>query len=382
MKLRFVLLTLAVLISSTAFGSVELSVGNRDWTETRTVDSDYLFAGETLDFKGRTRDLFFFCRTLIFSGETALAVNGFARDLRIAGVVSNGIRAAGRELDIDGTVNGTSFLAGESVTLGTQSRISGDTFIGARKINLLGKHDGNLRAGAAEIVIQNKIEGDVTVYAGQLRIPEQGEIKGNLTYHSDQAISPEEAARVTGTIRFEEKKEGFFGKPIKDRMMESSIWFSLLFRISFLVFGLLLLIFPMNRVLDRKFTGNEILSHSLWGLIPIFVYPSAFVVSLLLVITIPVAVCLLLSFLPVLFVTKTVGLTLIGGYLTNRFQFGFSNRYLFFLMAAIPYSLLSLIPFFGALLLIFVTSIGAGLIVFRLFNRQTTDERGRQDVNK
>lgn len=350
--------------------AVELKRSDGNLVDTNRYEEDYLFAGESLEFKGEARDLFFLAEQIDFTGTSILALTGLAGEINVIGNVNNGIKAGARSIKINGNVKGTSFLGGEKVTFGQDSLTLGDTFIGARKVTILGKQTGDLYIGAAEISIQNEIRGDVNVSTGELNIPEQGRIIGNLTYHSDQELTADEASRVTGEIRFEKKEGGPFHDNFSDRFFSRSIWFTFLFKLSFIVFGLLILLFPVNKFLEKQHTRKEVLSHSLWGLIPIFVYPSAFVISIVLLITLPLAIALLLAFMPLVFVTKILGLTIIGGYLAESFNLNTTSRYLYFLIGGILYSLLSLIPVFGFLLLIFVSSVGCGLILSSLFNKK------------
>ncbi|MFH2128914.1 MAG: polymer-forming cytoskeletal protein [bacterium] len=370
MKTKWLLMLFVLMFWNSNLNAIELRISERDLIETRQYQEDYLFSGQTLDFKGKARDLFFFCKQIDFSGSSELALNGFARDINVNGSVSNGVKAAGRKINIYGVVKGTSFLAAEQVFFGETSQRMGDSFIGARKVTLLGKTTGNLYVGAAEISIQNEIRGDVTVYAGQLQIPEQGRIVGNLTYHSDHELSAEEASRVSGQIKFEKNEDGRFSRFFNKRIMHPSIWLSLLFKLSFVVFGLLILLFPVTKLLEKQTTRREILTHSLWGLIPMFVYPSALIVAIVLLITLPLAIAMLLAFMPILFLTKILGLTMIGSYLANRFNLNIRSRYLYFLLGVIPYTLLSLIPILGMLLLVFTSSIGCGLLLAGLFNKK------------
>ncbi|MBT4262946.1 MAG: hypothetical protein HN580_20060 [Deltaproteobacteria bacterium] len=373
MKNKLLMLLCALLFWGLNSSAVELKRSEENLVDTNRYEEDYLFAGESLEFKGEARDLFFFTEQIDFSGTSILALTGLAREIDVTGNVNNGVKVGGRTIKINGNVKGTSFLGGEKVTFGQSSQTTGDTFVLGRKVTVSGKHRGDFYAGAAEISIQNEIKGDVTVHAGEFEIPEQGRIIGNLTYHSDQELSAEEASRVTGEIKFEKKEGGPFHDNFSDRFFSKSIWFVLLFKFSFIVFGLLVLLFPVNKLLERQYTRKEIQSHSLWGLIPLFVYPSAFLVSIVLLITLPLAVALLLAFMPIVFVTKTLGITIIGGYLAKRFNFRSTSRYLYFLIGVILYSLLSLIPFVGFLLLVFVTSIGCGLILSALFNKQLAE---------
>ncbi|MDH5559833.1 MAG: hypothetical protein OEY59_03170 [Deltaproteobacteria bacterium] len=368
MKLKSLSLIFILLLWGLNLSAVELKLDKDILTETGRYEEDYLFLGNDLKFLGETKDLFFLGENIDFSGIAKLAITGLAREINVDGNVNNGVKAAGGTIDINGNVNGTSFLAAEKVTLGKESRINGESFIAGGKIFVLGKHKGNLYAAAAEITILNEIQGDVKAHSGLLKIPDGGLIAGNLTvYHSDQKLSPEEASRVTGEISYESPE----GESLDDSF-GGMIWLEIPFKATFIVFGLLLLLFPVNRFLEKQYTQKEIQSYALWGLLPIFVYPSAIVFSILLLITLPVAASMLLAFMPLVFVTKTLGITMIGGYLVKAFNFKTTSRYLYFLLGGVIYSLISLIPYFGYLLLVFVSSIGCGLILFALFKKEST----------
>lgn len=350
--------------------AVEMKQSEEKVVETGSYADDYMFYGQKFDFQGEARDLYSLSEKTLFSGKTALALFALAEEIDITGTVGNGVKAAARAINIGGNVTGTNFMAAESIMIEPESQITGDTFIGARDVTIKGRMIGDLYAGAAEISIENEIQGDVNVHTGQLRIPESGKITGNLIYHSDQEISEEEAARVTGEIKFEKEEEPFLDDHYSEESDDSSFWFPLLLKLSFIIFGLLFLLFPATKFLERQYTQKEILKNSIWGLIPIFIYPTAIVVSIILLITIPLSVVLLLAYMPLVFVTKMLGITVIGTYLANMLNIKANNRFLSFLIGAVLYSVLSLIPYIGLLLLIFVSSIGCGMIVSSLFNKE------------
>ena len=382
MKTKSLLLICIMLLWGLNLSAVELKLNEEFLSESGQYEEDYIYLGNSLKFSGQTKDLFFLTENIEFSGITKLALTGLAKDIAVTGYVNNGVKAAGATVNINGNINGTSFLAGEKVTFGKESQINGDTFVGAANIDILGKHTGNLSAAAAEIKIQNEIHGDVIAHTGRLKILEQGRIIGNLTYHSEREISPEEAARVTGRIKFEMHEEDSFFDMFSDEssMKDSTsedfsdglFFFELFFKVAFIVFGLLILLFPVNKFLENPYTGQEIKSYALWGLLPIFVYPSALGISFILVITIPLAVAMLFAYMPLVFITKMLGITMMGGYLVNRFNMKTTSRFLYFLIGAGVYSIFSFIPYLGFLLLVFVSSIGCGLILFALFNKKLT----------
>ncbi len=370
MKKRSILILCALLLFGLDANAIEIKTGSTELVETQRYEEDYLFSGNSLEFKGETKDLFFFGEQIDFSGKALLAITAAARNINVSGTVGNGIKAAGETVTITGNTTGTSFLAGETVTFDQESQTDGDTLIGARKVILKGKMTGDLYVGAGEMSIQNEIQGDVQIHTGQLTITEQGRIDGNLTYHSEHELSQEEASRVTGEISFEKTEGDFYSDRFDGDFFRKSIWFSFFFKLAFIVCGLLMLLFPATRILEEGFTQNEILSHSLWGLIPIFVYPTAIVISIALVITLPLGVALLLAFYPVMLTAKILGITMAGSFIADKLNINTNNRFLFFLIGVALYTALSFIPFFGFLLLLFVSSIGCGLIVFSLFNKK------------
>ena len=370
MRQKTSLLLCALLFWGFQVGAIELKLDQEEWVETQHYNEDYLFLGEQLTFEGEAKDLYFLAEQAHFQGKSTLAIHAAADEVTVAGTVGNGVKAAARRINLTGTVTGTNFMAAEKVTFAPESEITGDSFMAARKITISGKMTGDLYVAAGELSIQNEVHGNVKVFAGQLKIGEQGKIIGNLTYQSDHELSAEEVAQVTGEISFEKNEGGPFNDHFNDSDFGESVWFSILFKLAFIVFGLLVLLFPVNKHLEKRYTGREIRAHSLWGLIPIFVYPSALVISIILLITLPLALSMLLAFVPLVFVTKTLGLTMIGSLIATGLNLKSTSRYIHFLSGAIFYSILSFIPFFGALLLVFVTSLGCGLILSKLFDKK------------
>ena len=370
MKTKIVLVLMLLLSIGFSASAVELKVNQDQLIETGKFTEDYLFQGEDLQFKGQARDLFFVGQQVDFTGDLALGLFAGGETVNVSGTVNNGVKAGARTINIDGLVTGTSFLGAEKVNWGPDSQAIGDTFIGARKVRLQGKMKGDLYVGAAEVSITNVIEGDVKIRAGQIKISEQGKIVGNLHYSSDEELSADEASRVSGEIIYSENDEGMFkGRhDFKDR--DIPYGFMIVFKIALAILGFIILLLPVTKGLEKQLKLNEVLSYSLWGLIPIFMYPTIIVFSILLIITIPLAGTMLLAFVPLILITKTIGLTLIGGYLANQFNLNIRSRFLLYLIGIVLYSLLSAIPYFGFLLLIFVSSIGCGLGLTLLLNRK------------
>mgnify|MGYP003966790937 FL=1 len=365
MFLLFMLITFSLNL-----GAVELKISDSDYVETKNHQEDYMFLGERLQFSGESEDLFFLGEELDFSGLSKLGVFSLGRRINISGKIGNGLVAAGRTIDIDGNISSTNMLAAEKINIHNNSQLEGDSFMAARIVNIDGKINGDMKISAAEINIDNVIEGDLNIYAGQLKISENGKIIGNLSYESDQEITAEEAARVTGTIQFEKNEGEHYFEKYQNSYFDKSYLFSLLFKISFIICGLLFLLVPLTKKLEQPLSPKGLISNALWGLIPVFIYPSAFVISILLVITLPLSLALLLGFFPLLFITKIIGITLVGGWITNRFSLNTESRFIYFLIGGVIYSGLTFIPFVGFLLLLLVSSVGCGVLLASLISKK------------
>lgn len=351
-------------------GAVELRHDNDYLLETGQYAEDYLYLGESLDFQGAAKDLFFAGERLDFSGKISAALHAAGETVNMQGTVGNGIKAVGRNIAVVGDVTGTSFIGGQHVEIDRTSRVDGDLFIGAREAVLQGEITGDLYVGAGEVSIQNEIHGDVKAYVGKIAIAENGRIVGNLTYRSDQELTEEELAKVTGEVKFERKDHRYFDTERAKSLFGKFTWLALLFKLSFLAVGLLLLLFPATRFLEHRYTLREVLGNALWGLIPIFVYPTAIVVSVVLLLTLPLAVSLLLLFVPLILVTKMLGVTIVGSYLAGVFKIGSNSRFLYFILGGVLYTVVSFIPLLGFLALAFVSSIGCGVLLSALIDKK------------
>lgn len=341
----------------------------KEISETR--ESDYLYAGKSLDLSGQVEDLYFFGEDLSFTGKTTAGLTAFGQNIFINGAVMNNLISAGERVDINGTVESTTFTAGENVTVSKEAEIKGSMFAGAANLIIRGKINGDLYAGAGKLVIEGIIEGNVKVGAGEIHIAEQGQIKGNMLYYSDNELDQEDKQRITGQIEHRDKNfDEFNEKSIKKFFIGVFIVLKIIILISFLIGSLLLLLLPAMKSLEKERRTNSFWSYLLWGLIPFFIYPSVIILSFIGIITIPLAFVLLVTAIPVLFITKLIGVTLLGKYLFKLFKWHSKNRFLYFLSGGLIYLILSIIPFIDFLATVCLSSVGWGVIIEQLLKKK------------
>ena len=372
MKTKLLFAVLFILFVSVSAGAVEIVIDEDFKTETMKIEDDYIYMGEKLIFSGDAMDLIFMGRNLDFTGKAKQRLFAFGNEIIANGKVANGIVSAGETVSINGEINGTDFLAGRRVVIQEGAIINGTVFTGAAELVVRGKVNGDLYVGAGEVVIENTVNGNINARTGRLMILGDGKINGDLTYTSDKELSMEELTKVSGNVNFEEKeikKAGRFFKYLDS--WKIPLFFKFFFLAAFIVSGLLFLFLPPTRVLENQRSNNKFWFTSLYGLIPLFMYPAVIVISALLVLTLPITVVLLLAIIPIMFITKVLGVTILGQYLSGLFKMKKSNRFLFFLIGVVCYAILSFIPFIGFLAAILFYSLGFGLIISHMFNLKT-----------
>jgi len=342
-------------------------------SETGVFEDDFMFLGKELSFSGEAEDVIFLGKKLDFTGKSTLGLIALGQKIRYTGEVGNGIISGGQDLEIDGVVNGNCFMGGKSIHLSDSASLNGTLFAGGATVTLDGPLRGDLYTGAGELVINNEISGDVKAYAGRIVFGENGAIKGDLTYSSKEKLSDDDLARVSGTVTIDDKHaiddEPFFsGKAWKT----IHTIFAIIFFVSFVIIGSALLFLPVFNTLEHKQDPRSFWRQSLWGLIPVLMYPALIILCFVMVVTIPFAFMLILAFVPLFFIANIIGTTLVGKYMVTKFNWHIEKRHFQFLIGAAVCFILSLIPFVNFLVLLFLSALGWGAYVSFLFKKDIT----------
>jgi cytoskeletal protein CcmA (bactofilin family) len=339
-------------------------------TESGIFNEDYLFMGYELTFSGEAEDLVFLGKRLTFSGKTKLGLISLCEDLIYSGTSGNGIIAGGMNIVIDGTVNGTNYVGCRTFTLSDRGAVNGDLFAGCAKLIIDGRLNGDLYTGAGKIVINNVINGNVTAYGGRVVIGEKGKINGNLCYSAKEKLSEEELAKVSGIVKIDKNMKWHSFSAFKKKSIGFLI--GLCMFLSFVIISSVILFIPVFKKLEEKQTGKTFWKTSLWGLIPALMYPGIIVVCLILVLTIPLAVMLVLAFIPLFFLANIIGTTLVGNYVATRFKWNVKKRHFQFFIGVLAGGIISMIPFVNFLSFLFFSSLGWGTYVSFLFKKDLT----------
>ena len=342
---------------SITFVTVEDSKPTMDGKD---YDGDYFFGGESLEYSGSADDFYLFGNTIGFSGKSSGSLTAFANTVDLSGTVGKNFHSMGSTVKIFGHIRETAFIGAGTITIGPDAVIDGTLIVGCNTIRITGTLNNGLLAGAGEVIIDGPVSGNVIVKAGKLIITERGSIHGNLTYDSKVEISEKEKARVSGIVEYDisEKITGNY-------CSRFFIIAKVLFFAALLVTGLLLLLLPAVKALygkskDRKKFGKTLL----WGLIPLFIYPVAIIVTIPLF---PLSIALALAAFPLMGLTTILGLVFSGQFLFTLLKWENDNLFLQFLAAFAIFSILVLIPYAGVPVMLAVAAAGSGLLIGKIF---------------
>lgn len=351
---------------------IKITDENESVIQNEIITDDYLFAGDILTFTGKADDLYFAGETLLFTGETSSSVVAFGNNIDINGNVGNNLIIAAKTVKINGTINGTVFIGAMDVIISKSAKINGDIFLGCSSANIDGRINGKLKVGAKNLTISNTVTGKVTAGVKNIKLIGNGKISGDLNLYSSKGLSIDEEKKVGGTISYNKIKDKHFGTKMKPQKAFKGIkiFFKIAMFLSFLIGGLLVLLFPSMKTLENDRSVKGFWFTGLWGLIPFFIYPVAIGVLFILGLTAFLGIILAAAVLPILFITKLIGVTMLGQYLFGLFKWNKKKRHLFFLIGCTAYVILSIIPFINVLAFIFLSSLGWGFILEKLFDKK------------
>lgn len=285
--------------------------------------------------------------------------------------IGDDIRAVGRIINVDAAIGDDAILAGESVTLSPDSRVSGRAWIAGRGVELAGQIDSELRAAAQSVIISGNVNGNVYLIAENIEVLPGARITGDFLYRSpnDANISPE--ATISGKISRKEMD-------MSDKT-EGSIFSFLAFSFLSLLLSVSILVWLLPRymtavnatIIEDGFKSIGV------GLVFLLVTPAVVLLLLISVLGIPLGLVLLALYLIMLFIGFVAGIYLISemilkllGKSTGTFTVW---RLLTAAVAIIFIMAVQLVPLVGGLGLIVLFLLGLGAAVIQLYRRYRVD---------
>jgi len=214
--------------------------------------------------------------------------------------------------------------------------------------------------------LAGRIGGDVAAIAGGVILTETASVGGNLNHFGELH---DEGGTVEGVIQ--DGNDLALGPPTE---IVAAAFGVAMFVGNLLVGAVLLRVAPRFADSATETVRTEPVYTAAVGLAAALGTLGAVVLLAVTVIGLPLAVGLLLSFLPLAWVGNVYGQYAVGAIALSRT--GYGNRYLALVVGVLGVTLLGFIPYLGALVGIIVFGLGAGVVVFALQSlRRLINER-------
>jgi cytoskeletal protein CcmA (bactofilin family) len=314
-----------------------------------TVNGDLYAAGGQIVIDGRVNG------DLLVAGGTIL----------LSGSVSQDVRLAGGQVTISGEIGRNLTLAGGQVDLTREARIGGGVVAAGGNIRLTGLVEEGVVLAAGQLLIDNRIGGDVQALVGEIRLAANAAVAGDLLYQSEQpaAIAPQ--AEIQGRIRHRSLPERF--RPAPERIFGLYVGFKIITLlmnfVSTLILGLLLIhFFPR---FSRRATGqlqNRPLAALGLGFAVLILVPVLAGLLAITLVGLPLTLLLMAWLLPLLYLARIFPIYWLGLRLFTRFDRPHQEKRAF-LVGLLIYYLASLVPLVSSLLALFVILLGVGMVL-------------------
>ena len=167
---------------------------------------DLYAAGELVDIDGRLNgDLVAAARRINVDGQIDGDVFVAGESVDIQGIVGDSTRVIAESLTLRGTIDGDLLIGANQARLFEGARIAGNVWAGGAVVEIDGTIDGDVRVVGGEIVIGGRVRGSADLRADRVTLAPGAHIGGDLDYRARTPLSPEEVARVAGTVRANEQ---------------------------------------------------------------------------------------------------------------------------------------------------------------------------------
>ena len=167
-------------------------------------EGDLYTAGETVRIDGRLNgDLVTASRRVQVDGRVDGDLFAAAAAIDIRGPIGDSTRVIGQSLYVDAAIDGDLLAATEELVVTENARIAGFVAAAASRVEIDGTVENGLRLAGGEVVIRGTVHGDADVIADGLDLAPDARITGDLEYRGRTPLSAEAAARVEGTVRFD-----------------------------------------------------------------------------------------------------------------------------------------------------------------------------------
>jgi hypothetical protein len=329
-------------------------------TQRNTVDDDYYAAGNTVDINTVISGDVVVAGGDVFIGhdiEGDAMVAGGSVNLR--GNIQDDVRTAGGDITVDANIGDDLIASGGRINVSTGSTIGGDAWLAGGDVRVAGTVNKDLIIGAGSIRLSGTVHGDVRLEGGDIQILEGAIINGNLHYRSPHEATIHAAAKIAGTVTYEQVEWDHSRKG-------TGIFFVITMIVASFALYKLFPGFTMSAVAKISSDPLKILGAGFLGLI---IVPVTAALLMAIVLGIWIGLSIVALYLVALVIGFLVSCFFVGDWVARRFDKDVSTtgrRFVSVALAILVLGLLKSIPLIGGLLILALLLSGLGAVILQL----------------
>ncbi|MCB9803167.1 hypothetical protein H6761_04145 [Candidatus Nomurabacteria bacterium] len=365
-KLGFFTIFSFLLLSPLALFAIEKNAGEVVFVaKDQTINQNYYAAGKTIEIYGTINgDLFLAGNNVVIDSEN---INGdifvAAESISIKNKINGNVRVVGKQIEISGLVTGNAFIVGDNLLLTETAELAKHLTFWGSSASLHGQVGQHLEGGMEQLLLTGSIGQGVDVYLSprqetNFQIADTAQISGGINYQALTEASISENAQVDGQVNFQKWTEPEHGKTF------SQVLWSLIIKF----FGMLIVGMILVYFWPKFFTENfSSLKGKLWqtplfGLLFLFLTPLLAFALMITVIGIPIALIMLTLWAIGLYLAKILGAWLIAKFIKNKWLTKYNWSQLSILAFGLAiYLILGKVPVVGWIIILVAYLMAWGL---------------------
>ena len=304
----------------------------------QTVNHDYFAAGSSVEIDGTV------------NGDVYVA----GGQIIINGIVNGDVLAAGGSITVDGTVNGNVRAAGGSVVV--DGHVTKNVSVAGGNVQLAHHAviDGSVAAASGNLQDSSTTAGDVNAAVGQLTVGSDAHIGGTVVYWSNRTATIANGS-VAGSVTHHTPQM----KHAASWSFAGALFMALYWLVAAYILATLLYVWLPRHSQAVTKTVRERPWQSLgWGVAAVIAIPIVGIVLMITVIGIPLALSLWALYAIAALLAPVWIIMTLRELLSARMAD--VNTFLMLLLAAVIYTLITLIPIVGGLFIVITGLMGLG----------------------
>ena len=368
MKKIFIVLalSLAVLVPPAVTLAAEFRTsenGSVDLLKDQSAKNLYI-AGNTVNVSGTAKgDLTVAGNTLNLNGPVEDSLFAVGNIINLSGIVNKNARIAGSSINIISSIKEDLIVGAAALTISPEATIGGDLIAGVGDLSLSAPVSGNVKISGSEIIIDSKINGDVTVYATKgLILGDKANIGGSLTYRSPEEAQISSSAVVSGKTDYTKMETKSYTENNFAGALGIFGFLGFLMGLALLLFVVYLL--PKSSLDLVKNTLDSFWSNLGWGFLISIAGPIALIIIASTILGLKIAGILFLLYLGFIIVSSIFATLAIGAQILKWIQKkDYCVDWLTILIGTFASLIISLIPVMGGLIIWLVSAAVLGQLV-------------------